>query len=190
MSFSLSFSPEFFLAAGEPYDRSDLALNADGEPYSVYSAICVMADKRKRDWNHMASEVFGCKGEHLTPETVLDKIRETDTCGTLSNPVDVWIDPEGYFTVDVHEATHYSYGSGMSGCHYDYGPHFARTKADAIAGVLAVFEDQLSGRELKRAKKTLREDGIYYFSKRAKAEGIGAEYCEISERRGECPDND
>lgn len=189
MSYSLSFSPEFFYAEGEPYDRADLALNAEGEPYSVYSAICLMSEKRKLDWNRMAREVFGCKGEHLTAEAVLEKIQETDTCGTLSSPVDVWIDSEGYYTVDVHEATHYSYGSGMSGCLYD-NQGTARTKADAIECALAVFEDQLSKRELKRAKAALRADGIYYFSKRAKAEGIGAEYCEVSEQRGECPESD
>jgi hypothetical protein len=36
--------------------------------------------------------------------TVMDKIRETNTCGSLSSPVDVWIDEEGYFTVDVYDA--------------------------------------------------------------------------------------
>lgn len=189
MSFSLSFSPEFFLATGEPYDRADLALNADGEPFSVYSAIAMMQMKRKRDWNRMAREVFGCKGEHLSAETVLDKIHETDSCGQLHSPVDVWIDSEGHYRVDVHEATHYTYCSGMSGYMPD-NSGTARTRDDAIACVLGVFEDQLSGRELKRARKALRDDGIYYFSKRAQADGIGAQYCEISEERGECPEND
>jgi hypothetical protein len=34
----------------------------------------------------------------------MQKIRETDTCGDLRSPVDVWIDPEGYYRVMVHEA--------------------------------------------------------------------------------------
>lgn len=186
MSFELSFSPEFFLAEGEPYDRRALALNAEGEPYSVYSAICHMAEKRKADWRRMAREVFGCKPEHLTAETVLEKIQETNTCGTLSNPVDVWIDPEGHYTVEVHEATHYTYCSGMSGYMPD-NSGTARTRADAIECVLAVFADQLSGRELKRAKAALRSDGIYYFAKPAE---MGAQYVEVSEERGECPDNE
>ncbi len=189
MSYELSFSPEFFLAEGEPHDRSDLALNADDKPYSVYSALCLMKQKDKRAWSRMASEVFHCPGHILTPETVLDKIHETNTCGTLSVPVDVWIDPEGYHTVEVYEATHYTYCSGMSGYMPD-NSGTARTKADAIECVLAVFADQLSGRELKRAGAALRADDIYYFSKRALAAGIGAQYCEISAERGEYRETD
>lgn len=186
MSFSLSFSPEFFLAAGEPYDRVDLALNADGEPYSVYSALCLMKEKSKREWNTMAREIWNCPGRVLDPETVLEMLQETDSCAALSVPVEVYIDADHRYSVQVWEATHYSYCSGMSG----YMPDnigSARNKADAIECVLAVFSDQLSGREMKRARKALRDDGIYYFSKRAKSEGIGAEYCEISEQRGEYP---
>lgn len=186
MAFSLSFSPEFFLAEGEPYDRADLALNANGEPYSVYSALALMQLKRKRDWNRMAKDVFGCSGAHLSPESVLGKIHETDTCGQLHVPVDVWIDADGHHRVSVYDATHYSYMSGMSGYMPDNSGS-ARTRDDAIACVLAVFEDQLSGRELKRAKAALRADGIYYFSKPSEA---GADYVEISEQRGECPEND
>jgi len=184
MSFELSFSPEFYFAEGEPYDRRDLALNADGQPYSVYSAICLMAEKDKRAWRHLAKEVFGCKPEHLTAETVLDKIQETNTCGTLSVPVDVWIDPEGYHTVEVHEASHYVWGSGMSGCLYD-NQGTAATQADAIECVLFVFSNQLSKRELAKAKAALKADGIYYFRKPAE---MGAQYCEISVERGECPE--
>jgi len=186
MSFSLSFSPAFFLAEGEPYDRSDLALNAEGEPYSVWSAICLMQEKRKRDWNAMAREVFGCKGQHLTVETVLERIQQTDTCGTLTTPVDVWIDPDGDYRIDVHEATHYSYGSGMSGCLYD-SQGTARTLKDAIESALAIFDGQISGREMKRAKKALREDGIHRF---ANPVGAGAQYVEVTEQRGVCPEND
>jgi len=189
MSYELSFSPEFFLATGEPYDRADLALNADGEPYSVYSALCLMKDKRPGEWNAMARELWRCPGKVLDPESVLGMLQETDSCATLSVPVEVYIDSEHRWSVLVHEATHYTYCSGMSGYMPD-NSGAVRTKADAIASVLAVFEDQLSGRELKRAKAALRADGIYYFSKRAKAEGIGAEYVEISEQRGECPDNE
>jgi hypothetical protein len=39
MAFSLEFSPEFFFADGEPYDRGDLALNSNGNPVSLYSSI-------------------------------------------------------------------------------------------------------------------------------------------------------
>lgn len=186
MSFSLSFSPEFFLAEGEPYDRSDLALNADGEPYSVYSALCLMKDKRPAEWNAMARELWQCPGKVLDPESVLEMIQATDSCATLSVPVEVYIDSEHCYSVLVHEATHYSYGSGMSGCMSD-NQGTARTRDDAIESALLAFSDQISGREMKRAQAALRADCIYYFSKPLAA---GAQLVEISEQRGECPDND
>jgi hypothetical protein len=38
MSFELSFAPEFFLAEGEPCDRSDLALNKAVAKYGLGTA--------------------------------------------------------------------------------------------------------------------------------------------------------
>jgi len=92
MSYSLSFSPEF-------YDSED-DYSAD-RPFTVRQALEAMPDDR---WAELAREVFGCEPEFLDTDTVMQKIAETDTCGTLSSPVDVWIDPEGYFTVDVYDA--------------------------------------------------------------------------------------
>lgn len=186
MAFSLSFSPEFFYATGEPYDRADLALNADGNPYSVYSALCLMQAKDKRAWNRMARDVFGCPGTQLQPETVMDRIHETDTCGDLTPPVDVWVDSDGYHRVEVYDASHYSYGSGMSGCLYD-NQGTARTKDDAIEAALFIFKEEMSKREYKRAVAALRADGIYRFDRPGE---VGAQYVEVSEQRGECPDNE
>lgn len=104
MAYSLSFSPAFFLAEGEPYDRSNLALNKCGKPISVWSAL---EQKRQSDpdwWDDLAREVFGCEGKFLDLETVLEKIEGTDTCGDLSSPVDVWIDPDGDFVIEVYDA--------------------------------------------------------------------------------------
>jgi hypothetical protein len=98
MSYSLEFSPEFFLAEGEPYDRSDLALNAEGKPVSVYSALSMMSDS---EWEEMARDVFDCEPDYLDREAVLQKIQETDTCSNLSVPVRVWIDSEGDYSVEV-----------------------------------------------------------------------------------------
>lgn len=103
MAYDLSFAPDFFLAEGEPYDLSDLALNDSGEPVSVWSAICMMREGAPEDWASLAREVFDCESERLTPEMVLDRIRETNTCGTLRSPVDVWVDAEGWHRVYVHE---------------------------------------------------------------------------------------
>lgn len=110
MSFDLSFSPEFFLAEGEPYDRDDAALNDDGLPTSVWSAIGHLFDTDQPKWLEMAESVFNLKGEHgklLMAEAVLDRIQETNTCTSLTSPVEVWIDEKGDFKVKVydHEAS-------------------------------------------------------------------------------------
>jgi len=96
MAFSLSFSPEFFVG---PYDleRGDF----DKErPTSVYQAIQAMSDE---DYATMAREVFDCEPNFVDADMVMTKIQKTDTCGDLRSPVDVWIDEEGYFTVDVYD---------------------------------------------------------------------------------------
>ena len=99
MSFSLSFSPEFFFAEGEPYDRPNLALNADGKPISVYSAICSLPDTARAA---IAKDVFDCDDwEMISAEDIVTKIQETDTCANLTVPVEVWIDPEGFHVVKV-----------------------------------------------------------------------------------------
>lgn len=93
MSYSLSFSPEFFSSEDE--------FSAE-RPFTVEQAIAAMPEDR---YAELAREVFGVEPEFLAPSTVMDKIRETDSCGTLGpGPVDVWIDAEGWFTVDVYSA--------------------------------------------------------------------------------------
>ena len=91
MSYSLSFSPEFYDSEDE-YSKD--------RPFTVRQAIMAMPDDR---FAEMARKVFGCEPDFVDADTVMQKITETDTCGTLSSPVDVYIDPEGYFTVDVYE---------------------------------------------------------------------------------------
>src|SRR5262249_7814661 len=94
--YDLSFSPELFFDEGAPYDGGP-ELPAR-RPISVWSAIETMRLTRPERWAEMAREVFGLDNpDYLTPETVLDKVQETNTCGTLSSPVDVWVDPGGYF---------------------------------------------------------------------------------------------
>ena len=34
---------------------------------------------------------------------IMDRILETDIVGCLSVPVEVWIDDEGYYTVEVYD---------------------------------------------------------------------------------------
>ena len=51
----------------------------------------------------MAKDVFGVEHGNLDPRTVLEKVRETDTCSNLDSPVHVWIDEEGFYGVDVYD---------------------------------------------------------------------------------------
>ena len=97
MSFELSFSPEFFFAESEPYDGG---YGVQERPWSVWMAIHSMPEE---EWNRMAEEVFGVEPEFLTPETVLDKIRETDSCANLNTPVEVYIDAGGWHSVYVYD---------------------------------------------------------------------------------------
>lgn len=98
-----SFSPEFFLAEGEPYDRSNLALDKDGNPISVYSAICLLKEKDPERWKTLAEEEFEVPAEMLTADAVYERALEIDTCGDSRTPVDVWLDAEGWITVDVYD---------------------------------------------------------------------------------------
>lgn len=100
MSYSLSFSPEFFFAEGEPYDGGP---EPSHRPVSVWHAIESMRVLWPERWNLMARELFKCEPQFLTAETVHDAIRETDTCSNLDCPVSVWIDREGWWTVEVYE---------------------------------------------------------------------------------------
>lgn len=114
MAFSLSFSPEFFYAEGEPYDRKDHAVDAKGRPISVWSAVCMaLEDEKERlrieswlDWDvHMPAtyKKYFMPGEKIpiTPEIVMEAIEKVDTCGTLTVPVDVYIDKDGWCSVEV-----------------------------------------------------------------------------------------
>lgn len=101
MSYDLSFSEDFYFAEGEPYDRCDDAVNDEGNPVSVWTALEKMRLETPEKWSELAAEVFDCSGEHLTTESVLDKIRETNTCSNIDTPVEVWIDPHGDFMIEV-----------------------------------------------------------------------------------------
>ena len=92
MAFSLSFSPEFY---GDCYNAQP-----SDRPTTVADALASMSDEQ---WESMAQDVFGCSGEYLGIEDVMAEIEETDTCSDLSSPVSVWIDDDGYFTVDVYD---------------------------------------------------------------------------------------
>lgn len=55
-------------------------------------------------WNELAERVFGVDPSQLDLSMVLAKIEETNTCRNLDSPVEVYIDPEGEFSVHVYDA--------------------------------------------------------------------------------------
>jgi hypothetical protein len=82
--------------------------------------------------------------------------------------------------------THYSYGSGMSGCLYDYGPHFTEHKTDAVDSLLNMFQEQLETGEAETMRVNLLENGIHYFQNPSEA---GAQYAEVCVQTGPCPED-
>jgi len=69
-------------------------------PSSVEQALLQLSNEA---WTRLAHDVFQCEPEYLDIETVLRKIDETNTCLNLDPPVEVCIDPDGEFTVLVHD---------------------------------------------------------------------------------------
>jgi hypothetical protein len=82
---------------------------------------------------------------------------------------------------------HYSYGSGMSGCLYDYGPNFCEKKEDAIEEFLRLFDERLGIKEAQDLRDNLMNNGIHYFHNPLEA---GAQYCEVNKQLGPCPESD
>lgn len=78
-------------------------------------------------------------------------------------------------------SAHWVYGSGMVGCLFDNGPHLATSLEDAIDGALSPFldcEPCLTEEQEARARIELRAMGQHYLPN-----GLGADYCEVSECR-------
>jgi hypothetical protein len=94
MAYSLSFSEKFFLE-GDPD-----AIQPASRPTSVYQAILSL---KADQWERLAREVFHTEPGHLDPMTVLDEVRQTNTCSNLDSPVQVWIDAQGWHDVLVYD---------------------------------------------------------------------------------------
>jgi hypothetical protein len=99
MAFELSFAPEFFIG---PHDLEveTSELHEEGRPTSVFQAIMAMDDD---EWETLANDIFKVEMQYLEVDMVLERIREIDTCSTLSSPVEVWIDREGWFRLKVFD---------------------------------------------------------------------------------------
>ena len=92
MAYAHSFTARFY---GDPYSATP-----SDRPTTVADALASVADN---EWDLMCHDVFGCAGEYLDVDTVLERIRETDTVSSFQPPVEVWIDDDGVHTVLVHD---------------------------------------------------------------------------------------
>lgn len=93
---------------------------------------------------------------------------------------------------------HYVYGGGTPGCLYDYGPNFTDSKQTAIADLVYMYldcQDEPTGSEWtwEHEEALLRENlenhGIHYFTSTLR-HAVGADYCEVNEQSGPCPESD
>jgi hypothetical protein len=91
MAYSHSFTPDFY---GDVYNAAPC-----DRPETVADALASMD---RQLWDEMARDVFGVEGDKLDLETVMARIEETDTVSDFLTPVSVWIDADGYWTVEVY----------------------------------------------------------------------------------------
>ncbi len=94
MSYTISFAERFYC----PEDLEQVRTSE--QPTAVYQAVLSLSQEKLTE---IAREVFHIDPQFLDVEVVMDKIRQTDTCSTLSPPVAVWIDEEGDFQVQVYD---------------------------------------------------------------------------------------
>lgn len=88
MSFEHSFDSDFYINGTEQSNTK--------KPTSVYNALFNMP---KKQYNQMCKEIFNCK--YVDLDVVFEKIMETNTVGNLNSPVEVYIDPKGYYSIMV-----------------------------------------------------------------------------------------
>ena len=85
--------------------------------------------------------------------------------------------------------THYSFGSGMAGCLYDNGPHFAASLAEARETLEWMFDEYFAEhpKELELFRSSFdKAGGCFYFEHPAEA---GAQIAEIVRHSGPIPED-
>lgn len=96
MPYELSFTPEFFWG-NSIHDYDD-----KGRPTCVWEALNQMSEHEDGSWEQLARNIFDTSGDLLYPSDVIQMIKETNTCSNIDTPVEVWIDPDGIYTVWVY----------------------------------------------------------------------------------------
>ena len=108
MSYSLSFANDFYYSE-EDYGNWDI-LETD-QPTNCMDALIHYYLYQRKEFLEMLTKVFNADLAHHVKvigsytsmvHELLDKIKETNTCSNLSNPVEVWIDSDGDYTIFVY----------------------------------------------------------------------------------------
>lgn len=84
MSYRLTFDDDFY---------SGGSTNVSDTPTSVEQALISM-----ENWDEMIEDM----GYPDSLEAVMEIVMETDTSTNLNSPVEVWIDPDGFYTIFVY----------------------------------------------------------------------------------------
>ena len=103
MSFTLCFTEDFFTGTESLED-----IEPSKNPTNILQGIVSWYLYDPHTFKEMVQEVLGTEMPDYLPETLpfdlLDKVREVNTCTDLSSPVSVWIDTEGYHTIEVYDS--------------------------------------------------------------------------------------
>lgn len=102
MSFELCFAEDFFTGTENLED-----IDSSEKPTSVLQGIVSWYHDDPETFKEMVKEVLDTEMSDYLPETLpfdlLDKIREVNTCTDLTSPVSVWLDADGYHTLEVYD---------------------------------------------------------------------------------------
>jgi hypothetical protein len=105
--YSLSFAEDFFTGDSDGIGEVDIhdLYPVTRKPQSVMQALVSMEKLAPARFREMVKETLGYKLEPGQPcdETVfwdlLEKVRQTNTCDTLSSPIQVYVTDDHYVTV-------------------------------------------------------------------------------------------
>ena len=98
MTYSLQFSERFFEHGEEIAGEN--RREAIEKPTSVLEALINM---KEEDWLAVCQEIFPNRDPDMVDyDDVMGHIQKIDTCSSLSSPIEVWIDENGYHTIFIY----------------------------------------------------------------------------------------
>ena len=99
--YSLSFTEDFFMGKVQ-IENIQISIT----PNNCLQAIISWYHNDKDSFKIMVKDILGYDIDNLPemlPYELIEKIRETDTCFDITSPVQVWLDIEGNYTINVYD---------------------------------------------------------------------------------------